>query len=144
MTGLVPAASTGTNEILRSRLVLHLAVEASLEKSRKALLALDLGGLATQTREQILLSRCLAALNEWSGVNGGTQQLARDEGCLVSAQTVEQVRASALRVQSAIRLQLAILSRLRHKLRVMANMLAETGAPYGPAASARLRGYRLR
>jgi hypothetical protein len=124
---------------LRSRLVLQRALEASLARSRAALLALDLGGLATQTREQRLLSQELVALNASSErIERTPRGPGTDPGHLRS-QTLEQLRASALRIQSAIRLQLALLARSQHKLQVMANMLAETGALYGPLAGAGVR-----
>ncbi len=139
MTNPTQAANRGTEKILRSRLALHLALEASLEKSRKALLALDLAGLVIETREQILLARSVAVLDASRG-SAVRIEWRPGRNDLISTQTLEQLRASALRVQSTIRLQLALLVRSHQKLRVMANMLAGTSAPYSRVAEQRLRG----
>lgn len=136
MTNPALAANPLAREILRSRLVLQLAIETSLDKSRKALLALNLAELAIETREQITLSRSLAILDATSKSDRGAErQPARANSDLFSDPTLAQVRASALRIHSATRLQLALLARSRQKLRVIANMLAGTGASYGPASA---------
>jgi hypothetical protein len=141
MTNPAQAADCGAEMILRSRLVLQLALEASLEKSRKALLVLDLAGLVLETQKQILLSRSLAVVNASRGsADQAGQQLAGTSGDLISPEIVAQLRTSALRIQSATRLHLALLGRSRQKLRVMANMLAGPDAPYSCVADQRLRG----
>lgn len=137
MSDSVQATNPIATEILRSRLVLQLGLEASLKKSRIALLTLNLSGLLIETREQIMLSRSLAILNAASGSDSlGMQQAERAAGT-TRGHALVQLRASALRIQSAIRLQLAVLARSRRKLRVLANMLAGPSMAYSALTVAR-------
>ncbi len=127
MTNQLQESNPGPEEILRARLVLQLGLEASLEKSRKALLALNLSELVIETREQIMLSRGLAIVEASTRNDADKKPERRPERATsdsILAHAVVQVRASGRRIQSAIRLQLALLARSRQKLRVMANMLA--------------------
>jgi hypothetical protein len=128
------AAKRFRGERAGSLLRLMAALEASVEGSRKTLLALDLPELVSRTREQILLSRQLAAvLYEACGDGDALCRAAGLTGEFGSQQVErEQARTIAKRIIAAIRLQYALLARSRTKLRVMANMLAGTSAAYGP------------
>jgi hypothetical protein len=122
--------------------VLMAALEAGLEESRKALLALDLAGLVKGTREQVLLSRELAAVlyeNGQSAAVAGPPDLAGELGR--QQMEIDQVRIMGRRIIGAIRLQHALLARSQSKLRVMANMRAGPSAAYGPMLASRFRGH---
>lgn len=121
-----------------SLLALAAGLEASLEQSRKALLSLDLPAIVARTGEQILLSRELAVvLCQASGGLSASPDL--PEELQREKLQIEQVRVIAERIISAIRLQSALLVRLRTKLRVMANMLAGPSAVYSSMLEGRLR-----
>lgn len=126
-------AAQSRSDIAVSLLAVMATLEISLEASRKSLLALDLDGLAARTREQVLLSRELAAvLNPVGGASNtlsGPHRLAESRSQPLQ---IEQIRVAAKRVIAAIRLQYALLARSRTKLRVMANMLAGPSEAYGP------------
>ena len=109
-------------EAVRSRLALLRELQASLSGSRRALLALDLGGIERGTREQIELGGRLA-----EDMAAGNRRPGRD---------LELQRAED-EVRQALRLQAALLARARAKLRVLGNMLAGPSANYAapPARS---------
>ena len=99
---------------------------ASLDRSRKALLALDLGAIEAGTREQLdliqeleLVPRCRA--------EDGAQDLSAD-----SPELESRLRQSERQLRDSARLQAALLGRMRGKLRVLANMLAGPSVTYGP------------
>jgi len=132
-------AKTFGSPIAGPVLGLMAALEASLEGSRSALISLDVAGLAARTREQIGLSHELAAvlhqasgqIEPPSGMPDLSQPFAREQ------LQIESMRPIAHRIIFAIRLQSALLARLRIKLRVMANLLAGCSAAYGPILSGR-------
>jgi hypothetical protein len=122
-------------ELLRARLVLMRQLEASLQGSRKALLALDLPQIECGTGDQIGLILEFGAL------------LRRSKACAAADRSVEprapglrtpppeleeELGRSQNRILDALRLQAALLARAQCKLRVLGNMLAGPTAPYGP------------
>jgi hypothetical protein len=121
---LIPVAHTPPAKALetaedstRLRLALLGELEASLDASRKALLALDLAGIELGTREQVGLLRKLEAVLGRGTVQPGLE---------------DETRRSGQRILQAARLQWALLARARAKLRVLANMLAGQNVSYGP------------
>ena len=112
-------ASETQDDLVRCRLALMGELEASLDASRKALLALDLAGIELGTREQIGLLRNLEAVRQRSTL-----------AC--PAELEHETRRCGHRILQAARLQSAILARARAKLRVVANMLAGQSVTYGP------------
>lgn len=131
-----------TGKMGGSLLASMAALERSLEESGKALVCLDLAGLVTRTREQVRLSREVAAMfdeardniDDWPGrsPSDGELEMARAQ--------MAELRMTAERIRIAVRLQSALLARSQAKLRVMANMLASPSVSYGPLLAARLRG----
>jgi hypothetical protein len=101
------------------RLALMRELRTSLEGSHQALLALDLAGIQQGTRAQIELGRRLA------------EEIRQVCPCR-EQQPEEELRGIEWEVLQALRVQDALLERLRGKLRVLANMLAEPGSNYGP------------
>lgn len=110
---------------LRSRLGTMTRLAASLERSRKALLALDLGAIEAGTREQLDLVRELELVSRRSE-DGGQGPSA------YSPEIEDRLRQSELQLRDSARLQAALLGRMRGKLRVLANMLAGPSVTYGP------------
>jgi hypothetical protein len=108
-------------DAVAARTGLLVALEASLLGSQVALVRLDLEGIHRGTREQVDLAAKLAATLPCSAV-GPSSVLA------------QQLRECEVRTLQAARVQAALLSRLRSKLRVMANMLAGPSVTYGPLA----------
>jgi hypothetical protein len=111
----------GGEEPMRLCLMLLGQLEASLEGSRKALLARDLAGIEAGTREQRALAGKIEAVT-------GKGIVALGSGLELK----REVRESAKRVRAAARLQAALLVRARRQLRVLANVLAGPSANYGP------------
>jgi hypothetical protein len=102
-------------------------LQASLGRSRRALVALDLAVIEDETREQWELVRALAlSSSETREIGNGSAQL--PEWRLEEA---VDLRQSEAQVRQALRLQAALLRRSQHKLRVIANMLADPAANYG-------------
>jgi hypothetical protein len=137
----VPAAVADDEDFLRDRLALLRALEVSLERSLEAMPALDLARIELGTSEQIVLIRRLDAT--WGNA---AERLAEDRtGALRELDSElagelkdglkdglrKETRRSAQRILEALRLQAALLARARAKLRVLANMLAGPGVPYG-------------
>lgn len=130
----VPAAEDRT----RCALMLIGELEASLNASRKALLALDLAGIERETREQV---RSIRKLEDVLGRSMAprVRGMAKDRALVRSGNSPElepeperELRRSCHRVLEAARLQAALLARARTKLRVLANMLAGQSVTYGP------------
>lgn len=119
-------------------------LEESIVKGSEALLKLDLQGIEDGTREQLQL------LQEFAEVRPQlAHALAARSSAKSSPETAQQgtadarlVKAAALRVIHATRLQLALLARAQRKLRVVAHMLAGPGACYPPPShgAARVAG----
>jgi hypothetical protein len=121
-----------SNEGLRTRLGVMPKLEASLDRSRNSLLAMDLEGIERETREQLEIIRELEAA-ALPGVAATSAQL-REHPDLVTLSPVEleELRKSETRVREAARLQAALLARARYKLRVLANMLGGVSKTYFP------------
>jgi hypothetical protein len=119
----VPSGNVGerAEDLGRICLALMSRLEASLAGSRRALLALDLGGIERGTREQIGWVREFETLLERYRL----APLSRE------ALAGEEFRRSGERIVAVLRLQAALLARGRSKLRVLANMLAGPSADYG-------------
>jgi hypothetical protein len=126
-------------EFERSCIMLLRQLEASLQGSRRALLALDLAGLERGTREQ-------------AGLVGQFEPLRRRHKgyrTIVEPPNPSELQAElqrcAHRVREATRLQAALLARAQAKLRVLGNMLAGPSASYEHSyESALRRGAKLR
>jgi hypothetical protein len=136
-----PCTNSGmcSAEFLRVRLAVIPALEASLHRSREALLAMDLDGIGRGTGEQVGLIRQLKEAAQSETLSGGNRQPQENRKPLVSASPVsvssaelEELRRSENRVHEAARLQAALLARGRYKLRVLANMLGGLSKTYRP------------
>lgn len=131
-----PSPSPATDDRARSALMLIGGLEASLQSSRKALLALDLAGIERETCEQVRSIRKLEDVLARSMAPPVRGSCATRDGALVSSrippELEEELRRSCHRVLEAARLQAALLARARTKLRVLANMLAGQSVTYGP------------
>ena len=122
-------------ERLRTRLILMGELEASLQASLKALLALDLANIENETRHQIGLIREFDAQLQASRAAAAREKSAEPGSCgaqVAVPELEETLVRSQKRILDALRLQAALLARARCKLRVLANMLAGPSGPYGP------------
>ncbi|MGC2403867.1 MAG: hypothetical protein WA510_29005 [Acidobacteriaceae bacterium] len=131
-----PPTSPGEriDDFLRVRLAVIAALEASLQRSRKALLAMDIDGIEGGTKEQVDLVRDLAAAPRALMPPAGRPR--KNALAIVPAYTaalLEELFRSEGRLREAARLQAALLARARYKLRVLTNMLAGASVTYGPA-----------
>jgi hypothetical protein len=126
----------GSNELLRTRLELMRQLEASLQRSRKALLALDLAGIERGTGEQVNLVQEFESVLRRSTAPPAIGRQSAEEGGLGlpvhASELARELRRSENRIREAARLQAALLARARSKLRVLANMLAGPSVTYGP------------
>lgn len=143
------AALEAAEDLVRHRLALMGELEASLDASRKALLALNLAGIELGTREQVGLLRKLEAVLQRSMAPLERERRPaedRAQARLAYAPELEnETRRCGHRILQAARLQAALLARARAKLRVVANMLAGQSVTYGPPVagnSAPLRAFR--
>jgi hypothetical protein len=123
-----------SDEFLRSRLALMPALEASLRRSREALVAMNLEGIERGTREQVGFISELKAASQRKLLPGGSRQPQENRELVFSASAVEleELRQIENRVREAARLQSALLARARYKLRVLANMLVGLSKTYRP------------
>jgi hypothetical protein len=134
----------------RERLRLMRQLQASLSCSHRALLTQDLTGIEQATQEQLVLSRNLEAEIQQMRTGPAAARLARNRsasnrlasdsaisfaGC--APELAEELRRSERTVLQALRLQSALLVRTQHKLRVLANMLADPAIDYGPLLARR-------
>lgn len=120
---------------VRSRLALMGELEASLHRSRKALLALDLAGIERATGEQVGMIREFQACLRRGVAPQATEKSGAKNALGLSAPAPnpeEELRKSESRVLEAVRLQAALLGRAQCKLHVLANMLAGPSVTYGP------------
>lgn len=133
----IPAAIADDEDFLRFRLAWLSALEVSFERSQRALRALDLAGIERGTSEQIGLIRKLDAT-----CGEGAERLAKDRTGAeqefdaelagdLKRELKKEIHRSAQRILQALRLQAALLARGNAKLRVLENMLAAPGVPYG-------------
>ncbi len=123
LTGAIPASDSNSPatsaESATVRIRLLGALEASLLRSQKALLRLDLEGIHRGTREQVGLVAELAAI---------PMRCAGEPTDVLAG----EIRQGEVRTLQAARVQAALLARGRAKLRMLANMLAGPGVNYGP------------
>lgn len=139
-TQLLADALPSASEITRSRLLLMRQLYVSLCSGHRALLALDLVGIERSTMEQAELGRKLAEYiprGTRSTENSGNKKRRpaenRARGFAACAPEMEaELRRGERDVLQALRLQGALLVRAQHKLRVIANMLADPSVSYGP------------
>ena len=124
-------AEERAEELLRARLVLMHELEASLEGSRKALVALDLAQIESGTSDQAGLILEFAALLERCRSSRAAQPGAPRLRSY-PRELKEKLCGSQNRILDALRLQVALLARAQGKLRVLGNMLADPTVPYGP------------
>jgi hypothetical protein len=101
----------------KNRVELLQQLEASLIRSHRALIALDLAAIGQGTREQRTLCRNLAAEIRQSNT-------ARDGRAAENPELAREQRCWERRVLEASRLQAALLKRAQRKLVVIGNMLA--------------------
>ena len=136
-------AEERAEELLRARLDLMYELEASLEGSRKALVALDLGQIESGTCDQAslilefaaLLERCRSSRAADSSEERPEERSAEPGAPRLRAyprELEEKLCGSQNRILDALRLHLALLARAQGKLRVLGNMLADPTVPYGP------------
>jgi hypothetical protein len=124
--------------LMAARIGLMAAMEASLQISRKAVLALDLAQIERQTDEQADLVRRLAELLRPGALAETCDSDAFDEArpaAFVSKSRLEderELRRKADRIMEPARLQAALLARAQRKLRVLAALLAGPVLTYGP------------
>ncbi len=129
---LCPNFCVPSDEFLRSRLALMPALEASLGRSREALVAMNLEGIERGTREQVSFIRELKAASQRRLVPDGGRQPQENGERVLSPAELEELQQSENRVREAARLQAALLARARYKLRVLANMLVGVSQTYRP------------
>jgi len=128
-------ANETEDDLLRTLVTVMRELESSVEDSRKALLALDLAGIERGTQDHLALVRKIDSLlqRRRTIVAGGRFEGTTSAGFpSLLPELDEELRQSQMRISDALRLQSALLVRARHKLRVLANMLAGPARPYGP------------
>jgi len=98
--------------------------------------ALDLDGIEAGTREQVGLSQQLESQIRLR-LGDATAAARAQTGSAKNRppDLAEELSRSEDEVLRALRLQSALLARARHKLLVLANMLADPTMNYGPAAA---------
>ena len=110
---------------LSSILASTAELKASLERSRKALLALDLAGIELGAEEQIrLAARITASIERVKGL-----PLCR---IWQDGKNIQELQSTVGRVLYAARVQAALLGRLQSKQIAMARMLVGTSMTYAP------------
>jgi hypothetical protein len=135
--GLPPVEEAAGGAAAWDYLALLRQVQASLARSRGAVLAANLGTLWESTAEQARLSlaletqmRLLASRPTRIFPSGKPLETTAD---ISEDRWDREIRASLLEIRAASRLQLALLRRMQHKLRVLANTLAGQSRDYGPS-----------
>ena len=121
----------GGVEPARASLALLEQMELSLHASQKALLARDLAQLECHTGEQRRLQQALAILWQGTRTQPPSSPLETEDDRALGA----QLRRAQTRVLHLARVQAALLARAQRTLHMISNLLAGTGAGYGPAAS---------
>jgi hypothetical protein len=128
-------ATQQESEAVAISLLLLGELEESLQRSIQATLSMDVTVLEAETRQQIGLTRALSVAmprHDLSQFANAITTLAKPE--LAEADLPAEVRRTRSRIIEAVRLQAALLSRARSKLRVLANMLSGPSVLYGPTA----------
>lgn len=151
-------ATNQVSESVAVFLLLLRELEASLQRSIRAIVLMDVAVLEAETRQQLGLSRAISVatprgaysrlLNgttesmKWGLTEMGLTKIRLTKMELAESELLEselhesewraEVWQSRGRIIEAVRLQAALLSRARGKLRVLANMLRGPSALYGP------------
>jgi hypothetical protein len=136
LADITPANAFGSCELLRERLTLARMLELSLRRSQEALRVLDLAAIERGTEEQMVWIRELGGCLCRNEPTPPAPTLSRGnpaEKPAAARQLEQELQQAAKRILDGIRLQLALLRRMRTKLRVLANMLAGTAVAYGPS-----------
>jgi len=113
-------------------------LEASLQRSIRAILLMDAAVLEGETRQQIGLMRAISVATPRTDpgllANGRTEsaKMELDGREWADPELLDKVRQGRGRIIEAVRLQAALLSRARGKLQVLANMLSGPSVLYGP------------
>lgn len=108
---------------MENRLALLKKLEASLARSHRALISLDLPAIEQSTKEQRMLSVHLSLEMRRPAVAGGVSKTKHPE---LSCELTNR----GWKVLHAAQLQAALLKRAHRKLHVMANMLAGSDRNY--------------
>jgi len=129
----------GAAELRRRRLALMRFLQSSLDDSRRALVALDLAAIERGTLEQRELILRLAEEIGWQGelmTRAVASPPERDSGRADRRPRLDlddELCRSQLGVLQAVKVQSALLDRMRKKSRVLANLLAGLSMSYGPS-----------
>lgn len=128
LAGPIPCTNAGelADEPILACLAWMSELEASLDGSRKALLALDLAGIERGTSEQVGLVRKFDTIRKQHPVQPRVPGL---PPCALELE--KELRSRGMRITDAVRLQAALLARMQGKLSVLANMLAGPSVDYG-------------
>lgn len=112
-------------------------LEASLENSRKALLAMDLSGIEGRTQEQeVLLQRFDEQIRQGPQLMGHRRTSTGDGRPLMLLFPLEEeIQPQAIKIQNAVRLQSALLNRAQKKLRLLSRLVAGLSFTYEPFAA---------
>lgn len=118
-------------------------LEVSLERGRKALLALDLAGIEQECGEQRDMAQRLRMWVMQPEMTSSTcsefPSASASELFLDRFLLEQAIHLSRSRILQAVRLQRALLQRAQCRLRVLGNMLAGPAALYHPCDQAKLR-----
>jgi hypothetical protein len=123
-----PRSTMRGDSIAQACLAFMSEMEASLEASQAALLALDVGATERCTNEQVRLRQCMEALLSGLPLPPCAPEMAAS------------LRAAAERIQKMARVQAALLRRARQFLCVLSNIVAGTEAVYGQPQLAPVAG----
>lgn len=142
------------DSVAQACLALLGELQASLESSQTALLALDVEGTEQGTREQMRLRLAFEALifpashraqaelpaQEWHGEESqkreSTKEEFRDELRSCTPELSDRLRVAAKRIRELARVQAALLRRSQQFLCVLTNWMADPGTVYGPHRAA--------
>lgn len=106
-------------------------LEASLLRSRAALLALDLDGIAQGTLEQIELVRAMTSSGQREMQTERNPETVAADARVSAPEIAAELKLCAASVLQAGRVQAALLDRMQRKLRILGNMLAGPSVSYG-------------
>jgi hypothetical protein len=150
-----PRSTMRGDSIAQACLAFMREMEASLEASQAALLALDVAATERCTNEQVRLRQCMEALLSGCRLASARNSKARhlpeqdlkkkedlkEEGSKekefgwnlppCTPEMAERLRAASERIQKMARVQAALLRRARQFLCVLSNIVAGTEAVYG-------------
>jgi hypothetical protein len=120
------------------QLAMLATLESSLAASQKALVALDLDRIRSATVEQMVLVQNIAAVFSFDQATPAILQQPGRKHQRTSIpyhpEPAEKLNQTAKRILDAARIQLALLSRLQRKLRVLSHALNGPSISYAPQA----------